>query len=104
MFAVFEAGGRQYKARVGDLIRVDKLSEEPGSQVVFDKCLMYSDHGNVVTGKPYVDGASVKATVVEHDKDKKIIVYKYRPRKGSSRKKGHRQPYSTVKVTEIIKN
>jgi len=102
MFVVFETGGRQYKARVGDEFRVEKLKEEAGSQVVFDKCLLYSKDGEVISGTPYIEGAQIKATLVNHDKYKKVITYKYKPREGNSRKKGHRQPYSTVKITEII--
>ena len=102
MFAVFETGGRQYKTKVGDEFRVGKIKAEAGSQVVFDKCLLYSKDGEIVSGKPYVEGAQIKATLVNHDKEKKIIVYKYKKRKGYARKKGHRQPYSTVKITEIV--
>ena len=102
MFAIFESGGHQYKARVGDEFRVGNMPVEAGSEVIFDKCLLYSKDGEILSGKPYVEGVQVKATLIDHDKHKKVIVYKYRQRKGSCRKKGHRQPYSTVKITEIV--
>ena len=92
MFAIFESGGHQYKARIGDEFRVGNVEVEVGSEVIFEKCLLYSKDGEIQSGKPYIDGVKVKATLVDHDKAKKIVVYKYRQRKGSCRKRGHRQP------------
>lgn len=102
MFAVFETGGRQYKVRVGDEIRVEKLEGAKEDQVTFDKVLLYAKDGDLTTGKPFIDGGQVKATVVRQAKDKKVIIFKHRPRKGSNRKRGHRQPYTTVRITEIV--
>lgn len=97
MFAIIETGGKQYKVSEGDELFVEKLDVEAESEVVFDKVLMVE--GKV--GTPYVEGATVKATVVKHGKGKKIIVYKYKSKKNYHKKQGHRQPYTKVKVVAI---
>ena len=102
MFAVFETGGRQYKVRVGDEIQVEKLGAEEKQHVTFDKVLLYSKDEKLVTGTPYVEGGQVKATVLRQGKGKKVVVFAHRPRKASRRRRGHRQPFTTVRVTEII--
>ena len=102
MFAVFETGGRQYKVRIGDEIRIEKLSGEKDSQVSFDRVLLYSKDDELITGKPFIEGGQVKGTILRQDRDKKMIIFKHRPRKGSNRKKGHRQPFTMVRITEIV--
>ena len=97
MFAIIETGGKQYKVSEGDELFVEKLEAEAESEIVFDKVLMVE--GKV--GTPYVDGASVKATVEKHGKGKKIIVYKYKSKKNYHKKQGHRQPYTKVKIVAI---
>ena len=97
MFAIIETGGKQYKVSEGDELFVEKLDVEAEGEVVFDKVLMVE--GKV--GTPYVEGATVKATVVKHGKGKKIIVYKYKSKKNYHKKQGHRQPYTKVKVVAI---
>ncbi len=97
MFAIIETGGKQYKVSEGDELFVEKLDAEAEGEVVFDKVLMVE--GKV--GTPYVEGATVKATVVKHGKGKKIIVYKYKSKKNYHKKQGHRQPYTKVKVVAI---
>ena len=97
MFAIIETGGKQYKVSEGDELFVEKLDVEAESEVVFDKVLMVE--GKV--GTPYVEGATVKATVEKHGKGKKIIVYKYKSKKNYHKKQGHRQPYTKVKVVAI---
>ena len=97
MFAIIETGGKQYKVSEGDELFVEKLEAEAESEIVFDKVLMVE--GKV--GTPYVDGASVKATVEKHGKGKKIIVYKYKSKKNYHKKQGHRQPYTKVKVVAV---
>ena len=97
MFAIIETGGKQYKVSEGDELFVEKLDVEAESEVVFDKVLMVE--GKV--GTPYVEGATVKATVVKHGKGKKIIVYKYKSKKNYHKKQGHRQPYTKVKIVAI---
>ncbi len=101
MYAVIETGGKQYKVQEGEEIRVEKLDVEEGNEYKFDKVMLISNDGELKVGKPYVDGASVATTVVKHDKDKKIIVYKYKAKKDYRRKQGHRQPYTQVKIEKI---
>ena len=101
MYAVIETGGKQYKVQEGDVVFVEKLEAEDGTVVTFDKVLAISDEGNVTFGKPLVDNASVSAKVLGQGKDKKIIVFKYKPKKGYRNKNGHRQPYTKVQIDKI---
>src|SRR5690554_5467854 len=98
MYAVVEIGGKQYKVQEGDVIFVDKLPAEEGDVVTFDKVLAVSQEGTITFGKPLVSGAKVEAKVLGHGKDKKIIVFKYKPKKNYRRKQGHRQPYTKVQI------
>ena len=100
MYAVISTGGKQYKVAEGDVIRVEKLGAEEGSKVSFDKVMLIG--GDELTiGKPYIDGASVEATVTANGKDKKVIVYKYKRKTGYHKKNGHRQQYTQVKIEKI---
>lgn len=101
MYAVLETGGKQYRVQVGDEITVEKLGVEADQEVVFDKVLAVGEGSDLKIGSPYVEGASVKGTVVENGKGKKIIVFKYKPKKDYRKKRGHRQPYTTVKIDSI---
>ena len=101
MYAVIETGGKQYKVQEGDFIFVEKLDAEAGSTVTIDKVLVVANDGDVKVGAPYVDGAAVTASVVKNGKDKKIIVYKYKPKKGYHKKQGHRQPYTKLEIQKI---
>lgn len=101
MYALVEIKGKQYKAGRNGLLKVDLLSEEAGSAVEFDTVLLLSDGENKKIGRPYVDGAKVKATVGESFKDRKIQVVKFKRRKGYHRKQGHRQWFTMLKVDEI---
>lgn len=101
MYAVIATGGKQYKVREGDVLRVEKLSGEIGSQISFDKVLLFSDGENVKIGQPVLDNAAVSGHVVEQGKNKKIIVFKYKRRKRYRRKLGHRQTYTAVKIDKI---
>jgi len=101
MYALIEFKGKQYKAEKGALLEVDKIDAEPGSAVDIDSVLLVS--GDTVTvGAPYVAGASVKALVEAHKKAKKIIVFKYKPKKDYRRKQGHRQEHSVIKIQDIV--
>ena len=100
MYAIIVTGGKQYKVEVGDEILVEKLDSEVGAKVAFD-VLMTADGENVTVGKPYVEGVKANAEVVEHGKGKKVIVFKYKPKKNIRKKQGHRQPYTKVKVLSI---
>ena len=102
MYAVIATGGKQYKVAAGDVIRVEKLGAEEGSQVSFDKVLLIGGEALTV-GSPYIDGAAVKATVVKEGKGKKVIVYKYKRKTGYHKKNGHRQLFTEVRIDEIVK-
>lgn len=102
MYAMVEIKGKQYKANEGALLRVDRVEGEQGDVLEFDSVLMVRDDDDVKLGSPYVDGASVKAVVEAHGRDRKVTVLKFKRRKNYSRKYGHRQPYSTIRVKEIV--
>lgn len=101
MYAVIETGGKQYRVQEGDVLFVEKLDVEEGSTVTFDKVLAVSSEGNVTFGKPLVDNASVSAKVIGQGKGKKIIVFKFKPKKNYRKKAGHRQPYTKVQIEKI---
>ncbi len=100
MYAVIETGGKQLRVEVGQEIFVEKLEVEAGAEYTFDKVLMVGGKTAKI-GKPYVKGATVKATVVKHGKSPKIIVFKYKPKKNYHKKQGHRQPYTKLSITDI---
>ena len=100
MYAIIATGGKQYKVSEGDIIKVERLGAAAGEAVTFDQVLAVSD-GELKAGNPTVAGASVSATVVEEGKGKKVIVFKYKPKKGYRRKQGHRQPYTKVTIGKI---
>ncbi|MCL2071983.1 MAG: 50S ribosomal protein L21 [Oscillospiraceae bacterium] len=100
MYAVIETGGKQYQVKEGDEIFIEKLAQSEG-EVVFDKVIMVGGDASPKIGEPYVNSASVKGTVIKNGKAKKITVFTYKPKKGSKRKLGHRQPYSKVKIEAI---
>ena len=95
--AVIETGGKQYFVEEGTVLYVEKLDANAGDKVVFDKVLM----ANWITGRPYVKSAKVTAEVIKHGKQKKIIVFKYNPKKKYRKKQGHRQPYTKIEIKKI---
>lgn len=101
MHAIIETGGKQYKVAEGDTLFIEKLPVEAGEAVTFDKVLAVIDGDNLTVGTPVVEGAKVDASVVKNGKGKKIIVFKYKPKKGYRRKQGHRQPYTKVTIGKI---
>jgi len=100
MYAVIVTGGKQYKVSEGDVLFIEKLDAAEGDSVKFDKVLAIGGE-NTVIGTPVVEGASVDAKVVANGKSKKIIVFKYKPKKGKKKKQGHRQPYTKVQIEKI---
>ncbi len=100
MYAIFETGGKQYKAAKGDIVFVEKLALEPGKQVSFD-ALVVADGDKIQIGTPIVKGVKVKAKVVEHGKEKKVLTFKYKPKRNERKKQGHRQPYTKIQITGI---
>jgi len=101
MYAVVRTGGKQYRLGVGDSVKVEKLPDEVGNIVELSQILMVSDGGEVKVGTPLVAGASVKAEIVGHGRNKKIRVFKMKRRKQYRRTQGHRQAFTQLKVTEI---
>jgi large subunit ribosomal protein L21 len=101
MYAVIQTGGKQYRVQPGDTIKVEKMEVEPGQTVEFTEVLMVADGEQIRVGHPTIDGVKVAAEIVKHDRDEKILVYKYRRRKAWHKKQGHRQPFTAIKVTEI---
>lgn len=101
MYAVVATGGKQYKVEPGEILRVEKLPGEIGAEVAFDQVLMVKDDETVRIGQPTVEGATVKGHIIEQDKNKKILVFKFKRRKRYRRKSGHRQPYTAVKIDAI---
>lgn len=101
MYAVIETGGKQLKVEAGQEIYVEKLNVEAGDTVVFDKVCLVSDATTKI-GTPYVEGAKVTCKVVKQGKEKKVLIFKYKQKKGSTRRKqGHRQPYTKLTVEAI---
>ncbi len=100
-YAVIRTGGKQYRVAPGEVLRIESLKGEPGSQVQFSEVLLTSSGGTVQVGRPTVAGASVTARIVEHGKEQKIIVFKKKRRKGYRRKQGHRQPFTAVRIQSI---
>ena len=102
MFAVIKTGGKQYRVTVGDVLKVEKLEAEPGDTVTFDNVLMHGGNGGTTVGEPFVDGAVVTGEILEQFRDKKIIVFKKRRRKHSSKTRtGHRQYLTRVRIAGI---
>ncbi|MDH7577205.1 MAG: 50S ribosomal protein L21 [Bacillota bacterium] len=102
MFAIIESGGKQYKVQEGDLVRVEKLDFPPGEKVILDRVLAVARDGELLVGTPFVSGAQVVGTVRRQGKARKIIVFKYKPKKNYRRKKGHRQLFTELVIEEII--
>ena len=102
MYAVVEIAGYQYKIEKGDEIKVEKLDSDIGSKLSFDRVLLVKeDDKNISIGKPVVKGAAVKATILEHGKNKKVLVFKKKRRKDYKKLRGHRQEYSKIKIEDI---
>ena len=102
MYAIFEAKGKQFRAEPDGTIRMPSMDVEPGERLTFDRVLLAErDGGEVLVGRPAVEGASVAAEVVRHGKGEKIVVYKMKRRKGYRRKQGHRQQFTEVRIVEI---
>ncbi|HOP22146.1 MAG TPA: 50S ribosomal protein L21 [Gammaproteobacteria bacterium] len=101
MHAVIKTGGKQYRVKEGDVLRVEKLGLEPGSKVEFDEVLMTSDGEKINVGTPHVKGAKVSAEVMSNGRAKKVKILKFRRRKHSMKQQGHRQSYSEIKIKSI---
>ena len=103
MYAVFEDGSHQYRVQEGDFIRVDRRQGKAGDELVFGKVLLIAGDGEPTIGAPLIEGAQVNAKIVDQFRTKKIIIQKFRRRKNMRRRRGHRQPYTTVQITGVAK-
>lgn len=101
MYAVVATGGKQYRVEEGEVLKVEKLPGEVGEEVVLNDVLLYSDGENVNIGQPKVDGAAVKAEIVEQGRLKKVVIFKYKRRKGYRKKQGHKQHFTAIKIKQI---
>lgn len=101
MYAVVATGGKQYKVREGQILRVEKIPGDIGTSVTFDKVLMYSNGEAVDIGQPVLENVAVNGHIIEQGKSKKVIVFKYKRRKRYRRKQGHRQQFTAVKIDSI---
>ncbi len=102
MYAIIETGGKQYRVSEGDVVFVEKLSAEAGATVDFESVVAVSNDAGLTVGTPYVEGAKVSASVVKHGKAKKVLMMRYKPKKDVRVKRGHRQPYTQVKIESIF--
>jgi len=101
MYAVIKTGGKQYQVTEGDVIQVDLMQGQPGDPVEIDDVLMVKTDSDVKIGTPMVKGAKVSATIMDHVKGKKIVVFKFKRRKDYRRKQGHRQKYTKLRIEAI---
>ena len=102
MYAVIETGGKQMRVQVGDVVHVESLPGEVGASVVFDRVLMLADGKESSIGSPTVESANVRGSIVRQGREKKVLIYTYKPRQNSNRKsRGHRQNYTAVKIEAI---
>ena len=98
MYAIIETGGKQYRVSAGDKLRLEKIHAEEGEQVSFDKVILLGKDDGPLIGTPYIDGAVVTAKILEHGKDDKVIVFKYRRKKNYRKFRGHRQQYTAIEI------
>ena len=103
MLAVIKTGGKQYIVTLGQKIKIEKLPQEEGSEIAFDEVLLIQNDDNLEIGTPLVEGAKVKGKIVRHGKAEKLVVFKFKPKKRERKKKGHRQLFTEVEITDIQK-
>ncbi|ACN16251.1 RplU [Desulforapulum autotrophicum HRM2] len=102
MYAVIKTGGKQYKVQEGDTLRVEKLEGTENGEIEFNDVLMFSDGENVTLGQPAIEDAIVKGHILEQGKGKKVLIFKFKRRKGYRNLRGHRQQYTAVKIDSIL--
>jgi large subunit ribosomal protein L21 len=101
MYALIETGGKQYRVEKDSVLFIEKLNAQEGDVVTFDRVLLVNKDGETIVGTPVVKGAKVTGKVVKHGRGKKIVVFKYKPKKNYKRKQGHRQPFTQVVIESI---
>ena len=102
MYAVIQTGGKQYRVKSGEQVKVERLPAEVGATVSFDRVLMLGEGGDARIGAPFVDGARVKATIVAQGRGEKLRIFKLRRRKHYAKTQGHRQGFTEVRIDEIV--
>ncbi len=102
MYAIIETGGKQYRVEEGKKIRIEKLPQDKGETVVFDRVLLVNNGGDLQVGKPYLEGSRVEGKVTARGRGRKIIVFKFKAKKNYKRTQGHRQPFSEVLIEKIV--
>ena len=101
MYAIFKAGGKQYEAKPGQIVKMEKISGQVGENVTLDEVLLFSEGDQLRIGRPLVEGVAVKATIIEQGRMPKIIIFKHKRRKDYRKKQGHRQDFTAVRVENI---
>ena len=102
-FAIIQTGGKQYKVKAGEILKIEKLKDtKPDQKIEFKEILAYGDDSNIEVGSPLVSGAKVEANLIKNGKNRTILIFKKRRRKNSRRKNGHRQEYSLIKIKKIF--
>lgn len=101
MLAVIKTGGKQYKIAPGQKIKIEKLKEQEGNEVVFNEVLLVQDDKNLTIGAPFIEKAKVIGKVLKQDRHEKVVIFKYKPKKRYKVKKGHRQPYTEIEILKI---
>ncbi len=101
-FAVIQTGGKQYKVKTSDIIKIEKLDKDTAGKIEFNQVLAYGNENTLEIGSPIVDGAKVEAELIKNGKNRTVLIFKKRRRKNSRRKNGHRQQYSLIKIKKIF--
>lgn len=101
MLAVIKTGGKQYKVAPGQKIKIEKLKEQEGNEVIFNEVLLIENDKNITIGTPLIEKAKVTGKVLKQDRHEKVIIFKYKPKKRYKVKKGHRQPYTEIEILKI---
>ena len=102
-YAVIQTGGKQYKVKAGEILKIERLEEsKPSSKIEFKEILAYGDDKSIEVGSPVIGGAKVEADLIKNGKNKTILIFKKRRRKNSRRKNGHRQEFSLIKISKIF--
>ena len=101
-FAIFKTGGKQYKVRASEILKIEKLENLEGKKIEFNEILAYGNKENVELGSPIIKGAKIEAELLKNSKEKTVLIFKKRRRKNSRRKNGHRQLFSLIKIKKIF--